>query len=133
MELIVIGDKYSLDIRQTVDQVQTFFQPQGETGSAQSVAVYGFIGDDGDRNQIVVIGISCGRIQDMVIKDAVLLKVPLVNAGRHYRLIRDLHNSFCFAPVCEGLLDTNAEGRSIRTLTHTEDIAAQIDDPSSRR
>ena len=87
-----------------------FSSPRAKTGSAQSVAVYGFIGDDGDRNQIVVIGISCGRIQDMVITDAVLLKVPLVNAGRHYRLIRDLHNSFCFAPVCEGLLDTNAEG-----------------------
>lgn len=62
MQFIIICDKHGLYIRQAVDEFHAFVQSQCKAGGAQSVPIHGFIGNNGDGHQMVVIGIPRSRI-----------------------------------------------------------------------
>ena len=67
MQFVITGNENSFRIRNSFDEFQPFFIPQGKTGGAQRIAIYGMIRNDGDSNEIIFVRISGLRIQNMMV------------------------------------------------------------------
>lgn len=57
MEFVIFRNKYCFRIRKIFDEVHTFFETKGKAGSAESISIYGFFGQDCDGHERVVIGV----------------------------------------------------------------------------
>ena len=58
MQFSVGSDENSLDIFKAVDKLHAFFETEGKAGGAQTVSVNGLVGNNSDREETVIIGIS---------------------------------------------------------------------------
>ena len=66
----------------------------------------------------------------MMVRFAIVLETAFINTGRYYRLIRDIHNGFCFIAICKRLLDAYFERSSVRLFSYAKNISAQVNDPA---
>ncbi len=81
VEFIIICDEESLHTIKGFDKFHALFQPKGIADCAQRIPVNRSFGEDGDTVQVIVIGHSGFRIQDVVIDFSIHFKIPFIVSG----------------------------------------------------
>ena len=89
MYFIVVCDENSFRSIKAFNERHTVFQPEGETGGGETVAVHRCTGDDRDLKEPVIVRVTGRGVQDMVITRPIYFKIAFVDAGGYDGLIGD--------------------------------------------
>lgn len=100
MYFIVVCDENSFRSIKAFNERHTVFQPEGETGGGETVAVHRCTGDDRDLKEPVIVRVTGRGVKDMVITRPIYFKIAFVDAGGYDGLIGDGDggNRFVFSP-----------------------------------
>ena len=63
------------------DKFHAFFQTKQKTGGRKGVSVHGRAGKNRNLKQVILYGITCFCVQDMVINSVIQLKIPFISTG----------------------------------------------------
>ena len=123
----VLCDKHSLRIVQTFHQLPSLFISQEKAEGGESVPVHGAAADNGN-----AVKSGSGRTavpggEDVMIENAVLLKVPLIISGGDDREIIDLQNKRVVAGLGKRLLDAHPKGGFVRPAPDGAHVSAEVD------
>ena len=88
MQLVIIRHENSLNMGGALNELHPLFQSQHITGRGEGIPLQGGIGQNGHLKQMVPDGLTGPGIQYMMIKDAILFKIPFIIAGGHHRFVR---------------------------------------------